>query len=181
MAQCRGHIPSCRIDTVVTPTIFGCDQRRNRGGHGHSSGLWFDVRFSWDRCQAGRKGFRLALYLWTLTTGIVVLLNFGCATPHAVLDLTAPSTVTAGAPFTVTVTTMLGGQRDTVINSYISFTSSDPSAILPPQYQFTSADAGSHTWSNGFILMTHGNQTISATIYDAPGINGTANVTVSPR
>jgi len=29
-------------------------------------------------------------------------------------------------------------------------------------------------------LMTPGNQTISATIFDATGINGTANVTVSP-
>jgi hypothetical protein len=104
----------------------------------------------------------------------------GCATLHAVLDFTAPSTATAGSPFTVTVTATIDGKRDTIINSYISFTSSDPAAVLPSQYRFTPADAGSHTWTNGLILMTPGNQTISATIYDATGINGTAKVTVSP-
>jgi predicted short-subunit dehydrogenase-like oxidoreductase (DUF2520 family) len=107
-------------------------------------------------------------------------MTFGCATPHAVLNLTAPTTATAGTPFTVTVTAMIDGKRDTIINSYISFTSSDPAAVLPPQYRFTPADAGSHTWTNGFTLTTSGNQTISATIYDATGINGTADVTVSP-
>jgi hypothetical protein len=68
----------------------------------------------------------------------------------------------------------------TIINSIISFTSSDPAAVLPGSYQFTSAHAGSRTWTNGFTLMTPGNQTISASIFDASGINGTASVTVSP-
>jgi len=104
----------------------------------------------------------------------------GCATPHAVLNFATPSTVTAASSFTVTVTVTLDGNRDTIINSYISFTSSDPAAVLPVKYRFTPADAGSHTWTNGFTLMTPGNQTISATIYDATGINGTANITVSP-
>ena len=75
---------------------------------------------------------------------------------------------------------MIGGTRDTIINSIISFTSSDPAAVLPSQYQFTSSDAGSHTWTNGFTLVTPGNQTVSATIFDAAGINGTASVTVTP-
>jgi uncharacterized lipoprotein YajG len=104
----------------------------------------------------------------------------GCATPHAVLNFTAPSTATAGSPFTITVTTTIDGKRDTIINSYIAFTSSDPAAVLPSQYRFTQADAGSHTWTNGFTLMTAGNQSISATIFDATGISGSANVTVSP-
>jgi hypothetical protein len=107
-------------------------------------------------------------------------MTFGCGAPHAILVLTAPSTVTAGSPFTVTVTAMIDGRRDTIVNSYISFTSSDPAAVLPAQYRFTPADAGSHTWTDGFTLMTPGNQTISASIYDAAGINGTADVTVSP-
>lgn len=106
--------------------------------------------------------------------------TYGCADPHAILNFTAPSMVTAGSPFTVNVTATIGGRRDTIINSFISFTSSDPSAVLPGQYRFTPADAGSHTWTNGFTLMTPGNQTISATIYDARGINGTANIVVSP-
>ena len=103
-----------------------------------------------------------------------------CGTPHAVLNFTAPPAVTAGSAFTVTVTATIGGKRDTLINSYIIFTSSDPTAILPGRYQFVPDDAGSHTWSNGFVLTTPGNQTISATIFDAAGINGTATVNVSP-
>lgn len=107
-------------------------------------------------------------------------MTLGCATPHAILDFSAPSTASAGSSFTVTVTVTVGGTRDTMINSVISFTSSDPAAVLPGHYQFTSADAGSHTWINGFTLMTLGNQRISATIFDATGINGAASVTVSP-
>jgi hypothetical protein len=107
-------------------------------------------------------------------------MTFGCGTPHAILDFSAPSTAAAGSAFTVTVTATIGGKRDTIINSYINFTSSDPAAVLPGLYRFTPADAGSHTWTNGFILMTLGNQTVSASIFDASGINGTANVTVSP-
>ncbi len=121
-----------------------------------------------------------SIWLCVLTTAIALSMTFGCGTPHAILDFSAPSTATAGSPFTVTVTVTVGGRRDTIINSVISFTSSDPAAVLPGSYQFTPADAGSHTWTNGFTLMTPGNQTISASIFDASGINGTASVTVSP-
>jgi hypothetical protein len=115
-----------------------------------------------------------------LIAAIGLIMMSGCVGPHAVLNFTVPAAVTAGTAFTVTVTATVNSQRDTIINSFISFTSSDPAAVLPAQYRFTSADAGSHTWTDGFILNTPGNQTISATIYDAPGINGIANVTVSP-
>ncbi len=121
-----------------------------------------------------------ALRLFAPIVPVALSMASGCATPHAVLNFTAPPTATAGSPFTVTVTVTLGGKRDAIINSYISFTSSDPAAILPSQYRFTPADAGSHTWTNGFTLMTPGKQTVSATVYDATGINGTAKVTVSP-
>jgi hypothetical protein len=107
-------------------------------------------------------------------------MTFGCATPHAILAFTAPPTATAGFPFSVIVTVTIQGKRDTIINSHIHFTSSDPAAILPPDYTFTPADAGSHTWNNGFTLTTPGNQTISATIFDATGISGSADVAVSP-
>jgi len=127
-----------------------------------------------------RTNASFGAHLLTLTAAIGVVSTLSCATPHAVLNFTAPSAVTAGSPFTVTVTTTINGERDKIINSFISFTSSDPAAVLPPQYRFTPADAGSHTWTNGFILMTPGNQAISATIYDAPGIGGTTRVTVSP-
>jgi hypothetical protein len=107
-------------------------------------------------------------------------MTFGCSTTHATLDFTAPSAVVAATPFTITVTVMYEGKRDTVINSHIHFTSSDPAAVLPPDFYFAPAEEGSHTWTNGFTLMTPGSQTISGYIFDASGINGAANITVSP-
>lgn len=117
------------------------------------------------------------LTVWSLA--LVILLTFACGTEHAVLDVAAPPTATAGSPFTVTVDVIIGQRRDTVINSRIHFTSSDPGAVLPADYYFTRSDAGSHTWPNGVTLMTPGKQTITATIIMATGITGTANVTVS--
>lgn len=111
---------------------------------------------------------------------IATAISLGCATPTAVLNFTAPNTVTAGAPFTVTINVTISGQRDTVINSPIHFVSSDPDAVLPSDYSFTAADAGSHTWINGFTLVTAGPQTISATIVDATGITGSVQIIVSP-
>jgi hypothetical protein len=120
------------------------------------------------------------LQLCALAAAIAISMTFGCATPHAILNFTAPSTATAGSAFTVTVTVTIEGRLDTIINSHIHFTSSDPAAVLPGDYTFTPADVGSHTWTNGFILMTPGNQAISATIFDAIGINGSAEIAVSP-
>jgi hypothetical protein len=74
---------------------------------------------------------------------------------------------------------MVGGSRDTIINSPIRFTSSDSAAVLPPIYYFNANDAGSHTFTNGVILTTAGSQSITATAVGASGLNGTANVTVS--
>ena len=122
----------------------------------------------------------LAVRLCTLCLAGMTLASFGCGTTHAVLNFTAPRTAIAGSPFSVTVTVTINGHADTVINSRIHFTSSDPAAILPADYYFTPADAGSHTWTNGFRLATPGNQTIKGEIIDATGINGSANVTVSP-
>jgi len=103
---------------------------------------------------------------------------FGCGT-HAILVITTPSSAVAGSPFTVTVTAMVGGSRDTVINSPVHFTSSDSAAVLPQNYYFTASDAGSHTFTNGVTLNTPGIQSITGTILGATGINGTTNVTVS--
>lgn len=110
---------------------------------------------------------------------VAMLMTLACGTPHATLDIASPSSATAGTPFTIAVTTIYEGQRDTVINSVLHFTSSDSAAILPHDYIFRSSDAGSHTFTNGVTLKTPGNQTITATILMATGINGTVNVMVS--
>jgi len=137
-----------------------------------------DARSSDKSARRGPGRVLVAQHRWVLSAVLVGLVTFGCGT-HATLDLTVPSSAIAGSPFTVTVTAMVGGRRDTVINSSIHFTSSDSAAVLPAEYYFTATDAGSHTFTNGVTLMTAGSQSITATVVGAPGINGTADVTVS--
>jgi hypothetical protein len=131
-------------------------------------------------CRAQGEDARPTRYMAPLLIVSAILISLGCATAHAILSFTAPSEATTGTAFTVTVTVVYQGKPDTVINSAIHFTSSDPAAILPADYYFTSADAGSHTWSNGFTLSTPGKQTISGQIHVASGINGSVSVAVLP-
>lgn len=181
MRQSRGQLLTSVIDTatisVSVPRCWSTNENKtpNANSCPHSS--------MEDFLRSRRLGSReapSALQLCVLTAAMAISMTFGCGTPHESLDFVGPSTATSGSPFAVTVTVTVGGKRDTIINSYIKFTSSDSAAVLPGLYRFTPADAGSHTWTNGFILMTPGNQTVSASIFDANGINGTVNVTVSP-
>jgi len=104
-------------------------------------------------------------------------MSLSCGSSHATLQLSAPSTVVAGAPFAATVTAFYNGQRDTSINGPIHFTTTDKAAALPTLYVFTPADAGSHTFD--LTLVTPGMQSITVSDYTAPVINGTTNVMVS--
>lgn len=154
--------------------------RRPRGAQRKSTvrSVLFDsvsrsARFSRGRPLTGPR----RCVLWILG---MLLAASGCGTTHAILSFTAPSGAKAGTPFSVTVNVLYQGKPDTAINSRIHFTSSDPAAVLPPDYYFMPADAGSHTWTNGFTLATLGNQTISGSIADASGINGSTAIAVSP-
>jgi len=63
-------------------------------------------------------------------------------------SVSAPPSAAAGAPFLITVTAVDGG--GSTIPDYtgtITFTSSDPAAVLPGPYTFTTADNGSRTFS----------------------------------
>jgi hypothetical protein len=100
-----------------------------------------------------------------------------CGYSHAVLQIQAPASVTAGVPFTATVSALYNGKPDTAIDGPIHFTSSDKAAILPTLYVFTPADAGSHTFNN-LLLMTPGPQTMTVSDYDATPIAGTTSITV---
>ena len=130
------------------------------------------------KCARPGLGALAALRLGALGTLVAGLATFGCGT-YATLEINAPSNAIAGSAFTITVTAMVGENRDTIINSAIKFTSSDPAAVLPPLYYFNANDAGSHTFTDGVTLMTPGNQSITATVVGAEGLNGSANVTVT--
>lgn len=138
------------------------------------------------RCRGPRENrvtsralFRFSAFLLrTLAVTIAGLTLMSCGSGHAILVLDAPSTVAAGAPFSVTVTAMYQGRRDTIIDGPIHFTTTDTAAHLPTLYVFTAADAGSHTFTD-LTLVTPGNQTITVSDYDATPIAGTASIQVT--
>jgi hypothetical protein len=74
----------------------------------------------------------------------------------------APPSATSGTPFNVSVTARDAfGNTVTSYLGTVSFTSSDAQAVLPGNYTFTGADAGTHTFS--VTLNTNGAQTVTAT------------------
>jgi hypothetical protein len=93
----------------------------------------------------------------------------------------APASVTAGSPFSVTVTAydaysnVAKGYRGTV-----HFTSSDTGAgvVLPADYPFTAKDRGKHTFS-GVVLQTPGTQTLTAADKASGAIKGTKKLKVT--
>ena len=104
--------------------------------------------------------------------------SLSCGSGHATLQIAAPSTVVAGAPFSATVTAVYNGQRDTAINGPIHFTTTDKAANLPTLYVFTASDAGSHTFTN-LVLVTPGTQTVTVSDYDATPIAGNTTIVVT--
>src|SRR5216683_520670 len=81
-----------------------------------------------------------------------------------------PSTVLAGSPGSVTVTARnVDNSIATVYRGTVHFTSSDTTATLPPDYDFTALDAGAHTFTGVILNTTTG--TASITVTDAA--NGT--------
>jgi hypothetical protein len=141
--------------------------------------LRFYERFSGRSARLGLGNTRGARLLWALSAAMALFVAFGCGSPVATLEISAPSSVIAGSPFTVTVTAMVEGRRDTIFNSPIRFSSSDSAAVLPADYVFTAADAGSHIFTNGVTFMSVGGQSIRAADTIASSITATANVTVT--
>jgi hypothetical protein len=98
-------------------------------------------------------------------SGITGALPAVTVTPAAVSQfrITAPATVTALTPNTITVTALDAyGNQVTNYTGTIHFTSSDVLALLPADYTFTAADNGQHTFS-GVVLWQTGTQTVTAT------------------
>src|SRR5205807_828478 len=63
----------------------------------------------------------------------------------------------------------------------IHFTSSDPAAVLPADYQFVVLDLGVHTFSSGVTLETAGTQQVTVKDTVTPGLTGSeAPIVVNP-
>jgi hypothetical protein len=93
--------------------------------------------------------------------------------------ISAPAGTTAGNAFSINVTAFDGGGNvNPTYTGTVHFTSSDPLAVLPADYTFTSADSGVHTFS--VTLKRSGAQTITATDTVTSAMVGSASVSVSP-
>jgi len=102
----------------------------------------------------------------------------GQAAASNTLQVSAPTSSTAGSAFTITVTALnSNGTTNTGYRGTVHFTSSDASAVLPADYAFTSTDLGAHQFS--VTLKTAASQSITATDKANSGITGSGTVTVS--
>jgi streptogramin lyase len=121
--------------------------------------------------------------LWITAAGYVGRFNPATTVTPATaasFRLTVSDTsVTAGTPFSVTVTAV--DAYGNVVPSYrgtVHFTSSDGTATLPDDYTFTADDNGVHTFTDAVTLFTTGNQVL--TVQDIVGaLTGSITVTVS--
>ena len=101
------------------------------------------------------------------------------AATAASLTLESPTSVTVGQSFTVKVT--LRDQYANVATGYtgtIHFSTSDPlpTVVLPADYTFTAADAGSRSFS--VRLWTLGSQTLTAGDKARPVLSDTKSISV---
>jgi hypothetical protein len=109
-------------------------------------------------------GVQLITATDTTTVAMTGYEAFITVTPAAASQfvLSAPSRVTSGAAFGVTLTAEDAfGNVATGYTGTVHFSSSDPQAVLPADYSFTAADRGVHTSSA--TLKTAGSQSITAT------------------
>jgi hypothetical protein len=116
----------------------------------------------------------------TDTSGITGSANVNVqAAPASAFQVIAPSMVSSGMPFDVTVIAVDPySNTDMNYGGTIIFSTSDTDGrvLLPPPYTFQPSDAGMATFPNGVTLYTLGDQTI--TVSDMQ-ISGTATVTVT--
>lgn len=102
------------------------------------------------------------------------VVNFAAAQTFTFSGL--PASTTAGSPFAFTLTAR--DQSGNVAVGYrgtVHFTGTDPQGVLPPDFTFTAADNGVHTFTGGVTLKTSGNQTITATDSTTGSITGTSS------
>jgi alpha-tubulin suppressor-like RCC1 family protein len=99
----------------------------------------------------------------------------------AALALTGlPDEVTAGAPFTVTVTALDPyGNAATAYRGTVALGSSDAGAVLPSSHAFADGDEGRHAF-DGLELHAAGVQSVTAADTLAAGLGTTAEVLVRP-
>ncbi|HEV3440768.1 MAG TPA: S53 family peptidase [Gemmata sp.] len=129
--------------------------------------------------ESATAGYDLATGRGTPIANLVVAGLVGTPTNAVThFSISAPTTATAGSSFSITVEALNASNQ--IVAGYagtVSFTSSDGSAVLPPNYTFTTSDDGKHTFT--VTLKTAGTETIAATDTSNSSITGTASISVS--
>jgi hypothetical protein len=91
------------------------------------------------------------------------------------LGMSVASTTPTGIPLSVVVSAVdRFGNVTTGYTGTVHFASSDPQTVLPADYTFTAADAGSHTFTA--TLKTAGTQTLSVTDTANPAFSSQAQI-----
>jgi hypothetical protein len=101
------------------------------------------------------------------------------------LSVSDPGPVDVGSPFAIRVSAQdVFNNTDPFYRCTVHFSSGPdldpPQARLPADYTFTAADAGTHTWTNGFTLFKAGSITITVTDTADPSVSAVRIVTVRP-
>ena len=77
----------------------------------------------------------------------ILLSGAGYIIPTSLALSGVPASVVAGVPQSLTVKPMAAGAAIPSFTGTVHFTSTDPNAVLPADYTYTSGDAGSHTFT----------------------------------
>jgi large repetitive protein len=123
-----------------------------------------------------------------ILAGAVLVMLFGYALAVAPgvttrLHVSTFTSWTAGDSHTVVIKAVdAGGHVAKGYTGTIHFSSSDPQALLPRDYQFRASDAGVHSFVLGVILLTPGTQSITVVDTSRASIQDTqAGIEVLPR
>ena len=143
-----------------------------------TSGAFIDAFVS-----SGTGALNTPLYLFFTNTDPTTLAYV--PPPHNRFLITAAPAAVSGTPFDITVTALApSGNIDTNYQGTVNFSTTDldPGVVLPADYTFTTGDGGDngvHTFPGGVMLVTVGDQTLTATD-TVSGLTGSITVTVGP-
>jgi hypothetical protein len=103
-----------------------------------------------------------------------------CVSAPPVLQLTPSANIALGSSFGLNLSVRSSTSSSNVLSGYtgtVHFTSSDPGAILPADYTFKAADAGSHDFIA--TVNTAGSQTITVRDTTITGFTGSTTVSAA--
>jgi len=149
----------------------------------HNSPAGTDLAEIGDICTAQDTEVFAGKGKYTVQTEFSNLQN-DCVSAPPFFGMTSPA---GGAgpslPFNITLTVVSSVNNALVLKGYtgtVHFTSSDPQAVLPADYTFVAADAGTHTFPITFNTL--GDQTVTITDTHSSGFTGfiPVNVNLTP-